>query len=318
MKRILSLAAVLLVFAGCAVATVLPDGRVLFTNGIAKIYDPSAGILRNAAIPTPTRAWNSLTLLNDGHVLLAGGVIGNATPGGGAAPTPQASGSPSQMATDTASLYDPASDTYTATGAMAQGRVLHTATLLQDGKVLVAGGAGAAINLDPSSAGQSSSAPIATAELYDPGSGTFSATGSLSTGRSFHTATLLQNGRVLIAGGSDATNASLASAEIYDPQTGTFTKTGDMSTVRSFHTATLLQDGKVLIVGGLSDSSGSGSGSGADTAPQSAELYDPESGTFTKIAAPLVAARSLHTATLLKDGKVLIAGGLDAGGAGTM
>src|SRR3954469_4816623 len=248
MKRVLSLAVVMLVFAGCAVATVLPDGRVLFTNGIAKIYDPSAGILRNAAIPTPTRAWNSLTLLNDGHVLLAGGVIGNATPGGGAAPTPQASGSPSQMATDTASLYDPASDTYTATGAMAQGRVLHTATLLQDGKVLVAGGAGAAINLTPASGGQSSSAPIATAEIYDPGSGAFSTTGSLTTPRAYHTATLLQDGKVLIVGGSDMSNASLASAELYDPQTGAFSTTGALNTVRSFHTATLLQDGKVLIV----------------------------------------------------------------------
>ena len=101
---------------------------------------------------------------------------------------------------------------------MAQGRVLHTATLLQDGKVLVVGGAGTAFNLDPTSAGQSSSAPIATAEVYDPGSGTFSPTGSLAAGRTFHTATLLQDGKVLIVGGSDATNKSLGLPSCMTPR----------------------------------------------------------------------------------------------------
>jgi hypothetical protein len=319
MKRVLAFSLVLLVVAGCAVATVLPDGRVLFMNGLAKIYDPSSGVLRNSTIPTPNRAWNSLTLLNDGHVLLAGGVLGSANPtgGAGAAASPAASGSSSEAATATASLYDPATDTYKDTGSMAQGRVLHTATLLQDGKVLVVGGAGAALNLDPTGSDQSSSAPLATAELYDPGSGTFSATGSLATGRSFQTATLLQDGKVLIVGGTDATNKSLATAELYDPASGTFSPTGSMTDLRSFHTATLLQDGKVLVVGGLSSSSGSGS-SAADPATTSAELYDPSSGTFTKIAAPLVSPRALHTATLLQDGKVLIAGGLDTGGGGAM
>jgi hypothetical protein len=318
MKRVLALGFVLLALAGCAVATVLPDGRVLFMNGIAKIYDPSAGILRNATTPTPARAWNTLTLLDDGHVLLVGGVAGNSTSGGGAAPTPAASGSPSQLATNTALLYDPAADSYTTTGSMAQGRVLHTATLLEGGKVLIAGGAGAAINLDPSSGGQSSSAPTATAEIYDPGSGTFSATGSLATARIYSTATLLQDGKVLVVGGSDATNASLASAELYDPETGTFSETGAMSSVRSLHTATLLQDGKVLIVGGMSSSSGSGSSGGADPASQSAELYDPASGTFTTVTGATIASRSMHTATLLKDGKVLIAGGLETGSSGNM
>jgi hypothetical protein len=318
MKRVLATAVVLLVVAGCAVASVLPDGRVLFMNGLAKIYDPATGVLRNSTIPTPNRAWNSLTLLNNGKVLLVGGVVGGGNPASGAAATPAPSGLTSQTATATASLYDPATDTYSDTGSMAQGRVLHTATLLQDGKVLVAGGAGAAINLDPSSGGESSSAPIATAEIYDPGSGTFSPTGSLASARSFHTATLLQDGKVLIVGGTDATNKSVATAELYDPQTGTFAPTGSMTDVRSFQTATLLQDGKVLIVGGLSSSSGSGSSGGVDPASQSAELYDPSSGTFTKVKAPLLAPRSLHTATLLQDGKVLIAGGLDTGGGGIM
>jgi hypothetical protein len=315
MKRVVAFALVLLVVAGCAVATVLPDGRVLFMNGLAKIYDPSAGILRNTSIPTPPRAWNTLTLLNDGHVLLTGGVIGNANPTGGAVASPAPSGLSSEAATATATLYDPATDTYRDTGSMAQGRVLHTATLLQDGKVLVVGGAGVALNLDPTSSGESSGAPLATAEIYDPGSGTFSPTGSLSAGRAFQTATLLQDGKVLIVGGTDATNKSLATAELYDPQTGAFTATGSMTDGRSFHTATLLQDGKVLVAGGLSSTSGSGS-SGPDPASQSAEIYDPGTGTFTKLAAPLLAPRSMSTATLLQDGKVLIAGGLDTAGSG--
>jgi len=317
MKRVLALSLVLLAVAGCAVASVLPDGRVLFMNGLAKIYDPSSGVLKNASIPTPGRAWHTMTLLNDGHVLLVGGIVGNTNPTSGAVATPAASGQASQSASNTASLYDPATDTYADTGTMAQGRVLHTATLLEDGKVLVVGGAGTAFNLDPTSAG-SSSAPIATAEIYDPGTGTFSPTGSLTTARTFHTATLLKDGKVLIAGGSDANNKSLSSAELYDPQTGTFTATGSMNDVRSFDTATLLQDGKVLIVGGMSSSSGSGSSGAADPATASAELYDPSSGTFTKITTPLVAPRALHTATLLQDGKVLIAGGLDTGGSGDL
>ena len=123
--------------------------------------------------------------------------------------------------------------------------------------------------------------------------GTFTQTGDLTVPRQFHTATLLANGKVLIAGGSNM-NSAWASAELYDPASGTFTTTGSMTMPRSRHTATLLPNGKVLIVGGSSQAS--------------AELYDPSSGRFIATGG-MTAARSLHTATLLNNGKVLIAGG---------
>src|SRR5262249_31231955 len=137
MKRahVFVLPLVLMVVLGCAVATVLPDGRVLFVNGVAKIFDPNAGVLRNASVPVPPRAWNTMTLLTSGQVLLAGGVTGSVDP--------TAAGGQGAEVSDSASLYDPATDTYKPTGAMAQQRILHTATLLQDGKVLVAGGSSA-------------------------------------------------------------------------------------------------------------------------------------------------------------------------------
>ena len=129
-------------------------------------------------------------------------------------------------------------------------------------------------------------------------------------GRQIHTATLLADGRVLVAGGYDANDAALASAELYDPKTGTFSPTGSMATARGRHTATLLSDGRVLIAGG-----GPASWTGAGAYLASAELYDPKTGTFSPTGS-MATARDGHTATLLADGRVLIAGGDDADGHG--
>lgn len=119
---------------------------------------------------------------------------------------------------------------------------------------------------------------------------------SLVNARYYHTATLLQNGKVLIAGGTNQMVGTLSSAEIYDPATGSFTPTGSMSSPRSDHTATLLPNGKVLVIGG-----------GTFTA--SAEIYDPTTGNFTTTAGSMSGGRSYHTATLLSNGKVLVVGG---------
>ncbi len=174
--------------------------------------------------------------------------------------------------------------TFTSTGNLAQGRTLHTSTLLQNGKVLVAGGANPGI--------------VGTAELYDPLIGTWLATGNLITPREAHTATMLRNGAVLVTGGVGASNTVLTTAELYDPATGKWKATGNLASARYAHTATLLPNGKVLVAGGYATNGFQGT----------AELYDPATGTWTATGS-LITARDNHTATLLSSGKVLVAGG---------
>jgi WD40 repeat protein len=168
-------------------------------------------------------------------------------------------------------------------------RAAHTATLLPDGNVLIAGGF--------REEGTAEIA-IASAEIYSPETNTFTPTGDLNEARSGHTATVLPDGKVLIVGGWGVRQRT-ATAELYDPQTGTFTVTASMLGPRAGMTATLLQDGRVLIAGG-------------DSARNSfqwvAEIYDPGTNTFTP-AGSLNSGRFAHTATLLKDGAVLVVGG---------
>ena len=158
-----------------------------------------------------------------------------------------------------AELYEPLTGTFVRTGDMNTQHTGPTATLLTNGKVLVAGG-------DIGDGGDGAST---SAELYDPATGTFTSTDNMITGRDQHTATLLADGRVLMVGGHNVLNLA-ASAEIYDAVTGTFSMTGGMATVRELHTATLLNNGKVLITGGDNQRYWS-----PDTILSSAELYDP-------------------------------------------
>jgi hypothetical protein len=175
------------------------------------------------------------------------------------------------------------------TGSLKTARFHHTATLLPDGRVLVAGG-------------EDQMNALASAELYDPATGTWSDTGSLNTARDSHTATLLPNGMVLVAGGRETIpGIGLANAEVYHPATGTWSPTGSLDTGRVYHTATLLPNGIVLVAGGQEID-------GIFLA--SAELYDPATGTWSPTGS-LDTRRRFHTATLLPNGMVLVAGGED-------
>jgi hypothetical protein len=178
-------------------------------------------------------------------------------------------------------------DFFSLTGSMSTTRNLHTATTLQDGTVLVAGGY------------QRSSA-----EVYSPSTGTTSVVGSMHAARWGQTATRLNNGLVLIAGGCTGSGTCSSTAELYNPSTRAFALTGSMSTPRDLHTATLLASGKVLITGGCNG------GNGCDL---SAEIYDPSTGAFS-LTGSMSTRRYSHTATLLSSGKVLVAGGCTGGG----
>ena len=213
-------------------------------------------------------------LLADGRVLVVGGL------------------GESGIGLSSAELYDPRTESWTATGAMIEGRLLHTATLLPDGTVLVAGG--------QSSSGMAVPR-LESAELYDPRTESWTATGPMNEGRALHTATLLPDGTVLVAGGlMSGRSDMLVSAEVYDPRTGSWTATGGMIEARTAHTATLLDDGSVLVTGG-------GSGLLEVGNLSSAERYDPRTGSWTATG-DMIQGRTGHTATLLDDGNVLVAG----------
>jgi len=265
-------------------ATLLPSGEVLITGGYgsgfdcedlgesaqssAELYNPSTGSFAAIGTMAQVRAGHTATLLQNGKVL----VVGGGSEGG----SPYSTG----VTSATAELYDPVTHQFAFTGSMATPRAWHSATLLPNGDVLIVGGIDAVTSQSATTA--------ATAEIYDTAAGVFTVTGSMANGRRGHTATLLTDGRVLIAGGND-----LATAELYDYKTGSFSPTGVIGIQRSGHTATLLPSGMVLIAGG-SDST--------------AELYDPSTGLFGPTGGMEI-GRSRHSAVLLQDGKVLVTGG---------
>ena len=237
------------------------------------------------------RAEHTATLLPDGTVLIAGGVADNRE----------------ETVLASAELYDPSTGTWTATGSMTNPRSQHTATLLHNGKVLVTGGycdgtTPQCVSSVPAGAWDPDGA-MATAELYDPSSHTWTATGRMITARSNHTATLLDDGMVLVVGAEHAPDSILASSELYDPGTGKWRATGDMITARTEQMATLLPGGMVLVAGGHGPVSPTALGD-----LSSAELYDPRSGKW-KVTGSMAAARGSDPLIVLANGLVLKTGG---------
>ncbi len=306
-------------------ATLLNTGKVLVAGGFtqstggiasAEVYDPVANTWTNTTNTMSVgRYVATATLLPSGKVLLAGGLTSNS------------------IVTATCDIYDPSTNTFTAAASMANARYNHCATLMANGKVLVASGATGGSFVIPAEIydpGANSWSPAATppntlgygpmtllpdgtvlfpafyqymslpgtAFIYNPTANTWSVTSSITAPELVNpTATLLANGKVLIAGGDQTASSACF---MYDPVmagTGTFGATGSLSAARSAQSATLLTNGQVLLAGGFNGSYVS-----------SAELYDPTAGTCAGTG-NMSAARDGHTATLLGSGKVLVAGG---------
>jgi len=260
-----------------ATATLLPDGKVLLVGGtsaawVAEIYDPESGQFTLTDSLRAPHSFHTATLLEDGTVLIAGG---------------SDPGDIGPITHTVAEIYDPATGSFTLTDSLAEDRDSHTATLLPSGQVLIVGGSqtttpGVGITLK-------------SCELYDPASASFVSVPDVPGERAGHTATLLANGLVLVAGGNSGKGP-----ELYDPVAQTWSPAGNLSLPgRIAHTATLLPSGHVLLAGGVSLE-----------ATRSVELYDPATNTFSGVDSMLT-ARQQFTATLLTDGTVLVAGGYD-------
>lgn len=263
---------------------VLNSGTALIAGGTdvtgyndfdsSELYDPASGNWSYTGNLNTARRSPTVTLLADGRVLVAGGRHG----------PPDCCGF-----LNSAEIYDPTTGNWTYTGSLHVAREGHRAVRLQDGRVLIAGGEGPWLVFGN------------TTEIYDPASGNWSTTGSMSVGWAFATAslTVLNDGKVLRAGGFGGNNTYYASAELYDPATGQWTPTGSMSVARSGHTATVLPDGKVLVSGG----------NNATGELASSELYDPTTGQWSLNVNNMQVARSGHVTVTLPNLSLLAVGG---------
>ena len=221
---------------------------------------------------------DTVTTLSDGRVLVVGDLS-----------------SPDNW--NGARVFSPLKGVWQSTAYLADQRLWHTSTLTNDGMVLVAGGR------------KVSGEVLRTVELFDPENDSWTSTSVMHRGRTSHAATLLNDGRVLVAGGFDNELRTLTSAEIYDPDTRTWTQVADMIEARSFPTASVLKDGRVLVTGG------SHTGAGPAAMRRTAEIYDPILNSWTS-AGQFGVNRAGHSATVLRDGRVLVVGG--AGPASTV
>jgi hypothetical protein len=272
-------------------AVLLSNGSVLVVGGCvndclsattrsAELYNPTAGSFTATGSMIQARAEFGVAVLANGEVLVAGGCTAYDANG-------------CLAVTTKAEIYNPATGTWTATGALRGARHAMTATRLPSGKVLVAGGATASMDA------------LNSTEIYDPTAKTWTLGLKMITARSDYASLMLGTGKVLFTGGENINGVSIKNAELYNPSSGTFTATGNMTATREEHTAVLLANGNVLASGGNKITLT------AQTPLASAELYNPATGTWTATGS-MSHARSGHTSTVLHNGNVVNAGGSDA------
>lgn len=254
----------------------LPNGKVLVVGGqdtggptaTAELYNPATGVFSPTGSMALVRGRHTVTSLTNGKVLVVGSQV-----------------SSSPICTE---IYDPGTETFSSGGALNTYRHGHTATRLQNGMVLVVGGFG---YLTPPGT------YLSSAELYDPATGNWTLTGSMSTPRSGHVAVLLTDGKVLVLGGITATGYA-PGAELFDPATGSFSTTATTPSSRVGHSMILLPNGKVLVAGGQN----------ASGTVYVSELYNPASNSFQS-SGTINLSRDWPTMALLPGGKVLLIGG---------
>jgi N-acetylneuraminic acid mutarotase len=261
----------------------LPNGKILIVGGgtenrsvhEAELYDYNTGKWTSTGSMHVPRCVITATQLASGNVLVAGGIDWI-----------------TEKVLPTAEIYDYKAGTWAATGPMATRRFSHRAVRLADGRILVTGG----------NSSYPDESVVASAEIYDPQTGVWRETSPMQTARRGHVAAVLQDGRVLVAGGSSGhfnANQQLSAAEVFDPETEKWTPVAPLREARWGATESLLRDGQVLVTGGAIAPRG---------ARSSAELFNPATGTWSS-AGNLKQARHGHRAITLKDGRVLIVGG---------
>ena len=278
---------------GTTTAVVLKDGRALAIGGgvgqqavaAVEVFDPNSGVWTASTPMNNPRRGHQATLLGDGRVMVAGGIHEGEL-------------------LSSVEIFDPASSRWTTVAPLSVPRLGNTLTLLNNGNVLVTGGTSA--ENAAGTGGNQTIRPDATAEVYNVAANKWTTTsGAMSTPRFEHTATALDDGRVLIAGGQGPPIAgvagALASTEIYDPAVDSFRKSNDMGDARFNHTALKLPDRTVMVIGGAGGQNG-------DTSLSTAEVFNPGDGGWTNVGA-LTGSRSGHVAAVFPDGRVVVAGG---------
>jgi N-acetylneuraminic acid mutarotase len=277
-----------------AALLLVAGGVVLMRTALspASVTEGTWSAVSSMAIP---RAFQTATLLPSGKVLVVGGSGFSA------------SAIRHQAPLASAELYDPKTRTWSSAGTLRMARWLHTATLLNNGKVLVVGGTSAPVGVP------NRYESISSAELYDPQTNTWSPAANMLTPRCLHSATLLADGRVLVAGGyqslTEFSGRVLATAELYDPTSNRWRSAGSMPVPTEEQSAIRLADGRVLVIGGAS---GDLNSLQPPVPPPQAtvEIYDPATGSWSS-AESMHSSRILASTTLLPDGRVLVVG--DAG-----
>jgi hypothetical protein len=269
-------------------ATLLQNGMVLVAGGAngalvtpsAEIYNPTTNSWAVAASMANARTGHTATLLSDGRVLVVGG-------GAGA----------------TAEIYDPTAGTWSATGSLNAIRQGQTASLLQNGMVLVAGGC--CTTGDVPGYSEPVSEALTSAELWNPATGQWTLTGNMVNMHAYHTANVLSNGNVLVAGGTSLQlppgPETVDAAEIYNAASGTWTAVGGLIAARYFDTASLLIDDQVLVAGG--------NGGGCCSGLSSAELYSPSAQSWQEMPAMNTGVYEQAAAVLAGSTEALVSGG---------